>query len=371
MKLHENLLSIGLLCLLAGAAGAEVWGIKTPASITEPPSTLFRFAEDGSELAVIGPVTVAGDSVPVDGLAIRDDGLLCGHVLVFATSQLVVIDPATAVATPVGAPLAARRIRGAAFTPTGELLTVDAEQSALVEIDPETGLEAGPAVPFTLDGQPFAPGTSCDLAVDAAGLVLLCAGELTVYTVDRATGALGELFTDTVPGEDTSPLSGAGLAIGESEAPRLFVFDINREDDIYSYALAGDHARQLEYGDILSDYNAGRGDLAARATGTVSAVPMVAARSIQLLPNQPNPFNPRTTLRFELAKPGAVDLRLYDVAGRLVRTLCDGREALPAGRHAVAWDGTDDGGRQLPSGVYLGRLSAGGETTARALTLLE
>jgi flagellar hook assembly protein FlgD len=74
-----------------------------------------------------------------------------------------------------------------------------------------------------------------------------------------------------------------------------------------------------------------------------------------LLGNAPNPFNPKTEIRFRLAGDGPVTLRVYDLAGRLVRTLVDG--PVEAGLHAVAWDGRDHTGREQPSGAYFYRLS--------------
>jgi len=64
----------------------------------------------------------------------------------------------------------------------------------------------------------------------------------------------------------------------------------------------------------------------------------------------PNPFNPRTTLAFELAGKQQVTLQIHDAAGRLVRTLL--HESRAAGKHAVPWDGKDEAGRSLASGVY-------------------
>lgn len=84
------------------------------------------------------------------------------------------------------------------------------------------------------------------------------------------------------------------------------------------------------------------------------AAPAVA----RLEPNRPNPFNPRTEIGFWLPAAGPVVLRIYDPAGRLVRTLLD--DTLPQGRSAVIWDGTDDAGRTVASGAYLCRLAAGG-----------
>jgi subtilisin-like proprotein convertase family protein len=86
---------------------------------------------------------------------------------------------------------------------------------------------------------------------------------------------------------------------------------------------------------------------------TAADVPPAVTR---LVGNRPNPFNPRTTLAFETARTGAVQLLLYDLRGRLVRRLVDGE--LPAGRHEVLWDGRDGQGREQASGVYLARFVA-------------
>jgi len=73
-------------------------------------------------------------------------------------------------------------------------------------------------------------------------------------------------------------------------------------------------------------------------------------QATRLFQNSPNPFNPNTTLRFSLASRGPAELSIYDVSGRKVKALVDG--VLEAGSHEVVWDGTDDAGRELSSGVY-------------------
>jgi len=70
----------------------------------------------------------------------------------------------------------------------------------------------------------------------------------------------------------------------------------------------------------------------------------------------PNPFNPSTRVDFSLGEAGHASLRVYDLAGRRVRTLVDAE--LEAGAHEFEWDGRDDAGRRLPSGVYFVRLEA-------------
>ena len=81
----------------------------------------------------------------------------------------------------------------------------------------------------------------------------------------------------------------------------------------------------------------------------------------------PNPCNPSTTIRFDLASPGRVALRLYDVRGALVRVLLD--ERLGAGGWEIAWDGRNDAGRSLAAGVYFCRLRAAGETFTSKIVL--
>jgi hypothetical protein len=85
--------------------------------------------------------------------------------------------------------------------------------------------------------------------------------------------------------------------------------------------------------------------------------------------NYPNPFNPSTTIRFGVAQRGRVTLRIFDVRGALVRTLSD--EVREAGvEHRVRWDGRDDGGRSVASGVYFLHLEAQGFFEAQKLVLL-
>ncbi len=81
----------------------------------------------------------------------------------------------------------------------------------------------------------------------------------------------------------------------------------------------------------------------------------------------PNPTRGEATVSLDLPRAGAVSLAVFDSSGRLVRTLAAG--ALPAGRHAVAWDGRDDAGRAVASGAFVVRLDAGGERRSAKLVL--
>jgi hypothetical protein len=88
----------------------------------------------------------------------------------------------------------------------------------------------------------------------------------------------------------------------------------------------------------------------------------------RLYQNSPNPFNPSTTIAVNLAEDGDVVLTLYDVSGRLVRTLNSG--TLRAGRHEFRWDGRDARGRNLASGVFLYRLKTREVTQTRSMLLI-
>ena len=88
----------------------------------------------------------------------------------------------------------------------------------------------------------------------------------------------------------------------------------------------------------------------------------------RLLPAVPNPFAAHAGVRFSLPVAGSVRVDVLDAAGRMVRRLHDA--PLAAGAHRLAWDGrTDDGTRAAP-GVYLCRLSFGGDTRVQRLTRL-
>lgn len=84
--------------------------------------------------------------------------------------------------------------------------------------------------------------------------------------------------------------------------------------------------------------------------------------------SQPNPFGRETTIRFELPEEADVTLRIFDLAGREVRTLVAGRQA--AGAHSVIWDGRDDSGRPAGAGLHLCRILYGDQRASRKLVRL-
>ena len=106
--------------------------------------------------------------------------------------------------------------------------------------------------------------------------------------------------------------------------------------------------------------------IASSATGVDSPV---LPRSYELSQNAPNPFNPKTTIEFALPKPGLTQLTVYDARGRQIRTLL--AEPRDAGYHAVTWDGIDDNGQRVSSGVYFYRLSSGDFVQQKRMVLVK
>ncbi len=102
--------------------------------------------------------------------------------------------------------------------------------------------------------------------------------------------------------------------------------------------------------------------------GSVSSAPLPAMAAAELLPNYPNPFNPRTTIAYELAQSQSVRLSIYSLDGRLIKHLEDGLRT--EGAHEVHWNGLNDRGMAVPSGTYFYRLQAGSVDQTRSMVLV-
>jgi hypothetical protein len=91
--------------------------------------------------------------------------------------------------------------------------------------------------------------------------------------------------------------------------------------------------------------------------------------AFELSANYPNPFNPKTTISFDLPRASEVRLNIYDTSGRLVKSLID--DPMSAGNHQVTWSGKDRNGGEMPSGVYYYELEAGSFSQVRKMVLMK
>jgi hypothetical protein len=132
-----------------------------------------------------------------------------------------------------------------------------------------------------------------------------------------------------------------------------------RENAVYQYQ-SRDVERPKDFALLI-----GKEDFVAAGTANTQGAPS----DFVLEQNFPNPFNPETAIRFGLPKTSVVTIKILDLNGREVATLLD-KIALPAGRHQRVWNGRDNQGRTVVSGIYFYRLQAENFSKTMKLTVM-
>lgn len=105
------------------------------------------------------------------------------------------------------------------------------------------------------------------------------------------------------------------------------------------------------------------------STGVTTDMKETSPRGFVLNQNFPNPFNPSTVIRFTLEKSQPVSVEIYNVEGRLIRTLV--QDNLPEGSHQITWDGKDERGFSLSSGIYFYSLRGSSHQLTKKMVLLK
>ena len=95
----------------------------------------------------------------------------------------------------------------------------------------------------------------------------------------------------------------------------------------------------------------------------------IVASSFELKRNYPNPFNPTTQIKFDLAEDGLVTIKIYDVMGRQLKTLVNSVKT--AGYHSIQWDATNDLGEGVSAGMYIYMIQAGDFVSTKKMVLLK
>lgn len=215
--------------------------------------------------------------------------------------------------------------------------------------------------------------------------------------IDSAqTGQTRVMFINTVtdaPALDISVQGGAALvqnlsygegSAGVNLAPALYTFDVTQSATgqlINSFTVdlstnAGEAVTVIASGflDPAANQNGPPLSLDTYDTGQPvvgiddTVPPASLIRSFRLEQNYPNLFNPGTNIAFTVSHASRITLRVYDILGRLVKTLVDGQKA--AGSYTVKWTGTNNAGVLVASGVYLYRLQAEDFVQTRKMVLL-
>ena len=165
---------------------------------------------------------------------------------------------------------------------------------------------------------------------------------------------------------------GGGSPDAEAEQLSAGVW-VERSYDLAALSPPAAKVTQVRAGSLGWSYDAAFDDIALDWEPLVTGVPGEPETTLpaahRLLGNWPNPFNPSTTIAFELAEATRVELAIFDVAGRRLRVLAAG--IMAAGRNEIVWDGRGENGHAAASGVYFARLRAGDVSEARRLVLLK
>ena len=243
-----------------------IWGVKSHDPLSQPPATLFSFTTTGA-FSNVGVVKLDNTQIDVDGLAMNSQLQLYGFKVTYpaVSSQLILIDKTTANATAVGPVLTDRDIRGATFDHEGRLLVLDAAQDKLLQIDPATG-----EILETL-AQLDSLTNLCDITQQRDGTFMIV--NVTSFTrltlIRKNNNVAYDFYTETNPGQENFSINMAGLAVADfgTDPDLLYMFDVGEDEDIYTYQYNYDPQtrfnRQTLIADLIPNYNAGRGDIAA------------------------------------------------------------------------------------------------------------
>lgn len=194
---------------------------------------------------------------------------------------------------------------------------------------------------FTLVGDAINVGTPPCFAVGISGTPLMGDGVIILATL---------LFLQADPEEVTH------FFIHEAENPSIPGFAVYAD---------GAHAGHL----IPLIWSSGHDELPDATVNDPTTNVVMTPQATVLHGCYPNPFNPSTQIRFELARPGQARLCIYDLNGRRVKRLVD--QHLPAAVHTREWRGRDDEGRLVPSGLYFYRLDTESYSRTRRMVLLK
>ncbi|MBK6900671.1 MAG: T9SS type A sorting domain-containing protein [bacterium] len=361
---------------------ACVGGVEDPLSVS-----LYLYDDDGSPmrstsgLDVCNPCTYPlgpthrKESVRVENLFLTADEMpnsLTGYAVVdvpgtgddVAVSGFIVNAHTSAFDLSVfgfePTPIAAAANKSAAFT-CGRVFTMDN-----LLYSPGTG----GGTSFTFDTTMFMTYTAGQAGTPSGG-----GAAVDVYLFDQESG---ELLTDAVGTPVCNPCT-----TNLDDATRKSAFQLGAAlpgGAVISAAVSavivvsGDAGNVALQGFVVNTHS---GPLDV----SMSAAPLheVTAESATGLPpalldrlglrSYPNPFNPLTTFAYTLTRQDRVQIRVFDAQGELVRTLLD--EAQLDGDHEVSWDGVADDGRQLPSGVYFGRIDTAGRSEVQKVVLIK
>ena len=168
--------------------------------------------------------------------------------------------------------------------------------------------------------------------------------------------------------DNSSPAKGYTLSVGPVPAGEVWSYTVSRIDSLHEYVTVDSGVVSFSQPAISQTVSAPFVDhIALRKTVASGAVPGAAGWTLR--PNYPNPFNPSTAIEYVAPYASHVELAIYDASGARVRTLVDGD--VQRGPHVLVWDGRNDRGDRVSTGLYFARLVSGAFSRTVKITLLK
>jgi hypothetical protein len=238
-------------------------------------------------------------------------------------------------------------------------------------------LDTSASPTITKIGEYITPGSAASLALDPVDDRLYVADDGSgLLVLDVSTPStpvkLGDVTSFTTA-RDVAVSGGFAYVAGTNEIHIIDVSDPSAPVEAGAFdKTSGGALRVLTRGNdvFVLERNAGLYSLANNGIATAARKPVIRHRAV-LEQNTPNPFNPRTVIRYWIESSGPVRLNVYDVRGRLVRTLVDAEQNGRTVPYSVVWDGRDNAGEAVASGVYFYQLVAPGFVETRKMILLK
>ncbi|MCY3735054.1 MAG: hypothetical protein OXG13_01555 [Gemmatimonadaceae bacterium] len=222
---------------------------------------------------------------------------------------------------------------------------------------------------------------SVGMVVDPGGTLWVSSSYLLAHKTARGwmsyeyvlTGGGGRRMGRSMAAERAGRIwiQGDGPWIGVFESGQFYRTPSGSNPDVFASIVAQAPKRLYYDGEVLwiASTRLGRWRLPQRPTSVEDEPGPGSSGQSRLFDSYPNPFNARTTIGFELARRQPVSLAVHNLTGQQVATLAEG--VYPGGVFAVSWDGRDDGGREVASGVYLARLQLDERALSHPLTLVK
>ena len=197
---------------------------------------------------------------------------------------------------------------------------------------------------------------------------------LRAYANGKLVGSIN-IITEHLTGEYKISLPAVGsVDFSEYDGPVLDGYDMSDGIDIRLYSKAKGMELAIEK-EFDTDYSLAYGTgpkLSVVNTAEVKDTPATPT-TFNLAQNHPNPFNPSTTISYNVEQSGYVSLKIYDVMGRLVRTLVDNKYVAAGDQsgYTAVWNGLDDRGHKASAGLYIYRLQSGSMSMTNKMILLK